>query len=197
MFARRRLAGLLRPGPCRGPDAGPRAGFIGSGSLQNCLSLRRSSGGAGGSSLARTKEAQLAARRRIQAEQLLRHQPVAPFREAKQGTAGSAKLMVLLLRPTSPSLLRLAAGLVLSSAGVVGAHWVLYPSDPFFVLSGSFGAFVYVAAVGTSHSPLWYAGALPLLVLLALPNWPAYMRSLEGGAQGQQFVRRQHAVSLA
>mmetsp|Transcript_62431 Transcript_62431/g.118495 ORF Transcript_62431/g.118495 Transcript_62431/m.118495 type:complete len:214 (-) Transcript_62431:34-675(-) len=145
---------------------------------------------AGKRSLARAREAQALATQRRQAEQLLRYKPVAPFQESRQSTSGTATLMVLLLRPTSPSLLRLAAGLGVAAAGVAGAHWVLHPSDPFFVLSGSFGAFTYVAVVGTSHSVLWYAGSLPLLVLLGLPNWPSYARSLEANAHGQIAGRR-------
>mmetsp|Transcript_112972 Transcript_112972/g.218907 ORF Transcript_112972/g.218907 Transcript_112972/m.218907 type:complete len:195 (-) Transcript_112972:223-807(-) len=176
---------------CRQQQHGaPRCVSGGSGSFRTASSSSSSSSSSNTTSLRQTKENQVAVKARLQAQQLLRYQPVAPFRESRQGTAATAKLMVLLLRPTSPSYFRLAAGILVSSGTVAAAHWVLYPMDPLFVMSGSVGAFAYVATVGISHSFLWYAGALPL-VLLGLHTWPAYMRSLETGTtQAKRFARR-------
>mmetsp|Transcript_56044 Transcript_56044/g.133513 ORF Transcript_56044/g.133513 Transcript_56044/m.133513 type:complete len:205 (+) Transcript_56044:49-663(+) len=131
----------------------------------------------------RRQDAIAATRAKVQAEQLMRFRPVAPFREVAGSTSGSAVVMASMLRPTSPSLLRLLAGLAISMGCVAGMHWILYPSDPFFVLSASGGAFAYVAVVGISHSPLWYAGSLPVLALALLPNWAAYQQSLQASTQ--------------
>lgn len=76
----------------------------------------------------------------------------------------AGRILVKLLRPTSPSLLRLAAGLVTSAGFVAATHWLLHPGDPsspqaisdtraeliqvdprYCVLSLGFGAFPYVA----------------------------------------------------
>ncbi|CAE7438307.1 unnamed protein product [Symbiodinium sp. CCMP2592] len=90
--------------------------------------------------------------------------------------------MALLMRPTSPFLTRLCAGLVTSASAVCTAHWLLYPADPFCVLSLGLGAFVYVAVVGTSHSVAWYGLFAPTVMfgLLVFPRLPAwYAASLD------------------
>lgn len=114
---------------------------------------------------------------RFQAQQVTR-----AFRETGGSTQGAATFMALLMRPTSPSLLRLAAGLVTSAGFVAATHWLLHPGDPYCVLSLGFGAFPYVAVVGTSHSLLWYLFISPmvmasLLVYPRVPEW--YAASLE------------------
>ncbi|CAE7726858.1 unnamed protein product [Symbiodinium pilosum] len=90
--------------------------------------------------------------------------------------------MALLMRPTSPFLSRLCAGLVASTGAVAGAHWLLHPTDPFCVLSLGLGAFVYVAVVGTSHNVAWYCIFAPgvMFGLLVFPRMPAwYATSLD------------------
>eukprot|EP00438_Fugacium_kawagutii_P015924 Skav217905 [mRNA] locus=scaffold795:147907:149756:+ [translate_table: standard] len=84
--------------------------------------------------------------------------------------------MALLMRPTSPSFLRLAAGLVASTGFVATLHWMLHPGDPYCILSMGFGAFPYVAVVGTSHSLLWYSLATPVAMasLLVYPRFPEW-----------------------
>ncbi|CAE7248359.1 unnamed protein product [Symbiodinium sp. CCMP2456] len=104
------------------------------------------------------------------------------FRETGGSTQGAATLMALLMRPTSPFLTRLCAGLVTSASFVCTAHWLLYPADPFCVLSLGLGAFVYVAVVGTSHSVAWYGLFAPTVMfgLLVFPKLPAwYAASLD------------------
>eukprot|EP00439_Symbiodinium_sp_Y106_P081774 s1645_g20.t3 len=104
------------------------------------------------------------------------------FRETGGSTQGAATLMALLMRPTSPFLTRLCAGLVTSASAVCTAHWLLYPADPFCVLSLGLGAFVYVAVVGTSHSIAWYGLFAPTVMfgLLVFPRLPAwYAASLD------------------
>lgn len=115
-----------------------------------------------------------------------------PFRETRDGTQGAATVMALLLRPTSPSLVRLAAGLLFSIGSAAGMHWLLHPTDPFCVLSLGCGSFAYVGAVGTSHSLLWYSLAAPaaMFAMLVFPGWPSYVASCERGMAGQQHVRR-------
>merc|ERR1719296_237360 len=166
-----------RPGlvSCRCLAVGARSGAP----HQHASSRPFSSSSSGSNSqLAKGREQRLAAQTRVQREQLLRFKPVAPFREARQSTAGTAQVMALLMRPTSPSLVRLALALLASSCCVATIHWVLFPNDPFFVLSGSCGAFLYVAVVGTSHSPIWYAASVPA-VAFGLQFWPSYARSLQ------------------
>mmetsp|Transcript_122455 Transcript_122455/g.346229 ORF Transcript_122455/g.346229 Transcript_122455/m.346229 type:complete len:221 (-) Transcript_122455:47-709(-) len=120
-----------------------------------------------------------------------------PFRESREGIQGAANVMALLLRPTSPSLFRLAAGLSFSTCSVVVGHWALHPMDPLCVLSLGFGAFAYVGVVGTSHSLLWYSVAAPLamFVMLVFPGWQGYKASLEVGTAGQVPVRRRRDMT--
>ncbi|CAJ1361168.1 unnamed protein product [Effrenium voratum] len=112
------------------------------------------------------------------------------FRETGGGVQGAATFMALLMRPTSPSLARLVAGLAVSSGFVATAHWLLHPTDAFCVLSLGCGAFAYVAVVGTSHHVLWYAIITPVVMagLLVWPKIPAwYAASLD--APRQKAVR--------
>merc|ERR1712032_645434 len=113
-----------------------------------------------------------------------------PFREVQQGNQGAAFLMAALLRPTSSSYFRLVVGLLISAVCVAAVHWVLFPMDPLFVLSGGCGAFAYVAVVGSSHHIMWYTGVTPFLALLVLPNCAPYMKSLERKNDEQPRVRR-------
>eukprot|EP00931_Biecheleriopsis_adriatica_P051656 TRINITY_DN29995_c0_g1_i1.p1 TRINITY_DN29995_c0_g1~~TRINITY_DN29995_c0_g1_i1.p1 ORF type:complete len:180 (-),score=15.21 TRINITY_DN29995_c0_g1_i1:189-728(-) len=146
----------------------------------------------GQSSLVEQKQAAFVEgqRLRVQASRVSR-----PFRETGGSTQGAATLMALLMRPTSPSLLRLCTGLVASTGFVAAAHWALHPSDPFCVLSTACGAFAYVAVVGTSHSTLWYAIAAPTLMfaLLVYPKMPeSYAASLEQPKKVQVRTWRRH-----
>ncbi|CAK8996401.1 unnamed protein product [Durusdinium trenchii] len=59
---------------------------------------------------------------------------------------------------------------------------MLHPGDPYCILSLGFGAFPYVAVVGTSHSLIWYSLATPAVMmgLLVYPRIPSrYAASLE------------------
>eukprot|EP00434_Breviolum_minutum_P005861 symbB.v1.2.005167.t1/scaffold298.1/size236510/11 len=124
--------------------------------------------------------------------QKLRFQALLAFRETGGSTQGAATFMALLMRPTSPSLLRLVAGLMTSSCFVAMMHWLLHPGDPYCILSLGFGAFPYVAVVGTSHSLLWYSLITPAAMasLLVYPRFPAwYAASLEPRPKKVTLVR--------
>merc|ERR1719215_2386738 len=150
------LPRTLRSATAVGPLASGSRAFAASGGASDAAKQR---------ALAASRQAQLEVQRQVQREQLLRFRPVAPFQEVRHSTSGSATVMALLYRPTSPSIFRLALGLMFSSAFVAALHWFLVPTDPFWVLSGSCGAFAFVAVVGSSHTPLWYAGLIPALAL--------------------------------